>query len=382
MAVSTRNKDHGDSLLISPGICSGKHSIAEYLVQQHQFLRLHLPQTSAFPQETSTEHDRRLQPTISDEKGTRGLTFPDVESLLDFVTKRWREHWVLTDIDASSQSGSTSALDLLLRRPFFLLISVDAPISLRCARFSARCSARSLSPPSISQFIQWSDQRLYSAQTDLASLIDHSHLRIFNPFTSLEPFYSFLSSLNLTSPSRLRPTWDQYFMRLATLASTRSNCMKRRVGAVLVRNYRVISTGYNGTPRHLTNCNEGGCTRCNGGASGGSGLNTCLCLHAEENALLEAGRERIGHTGGILYCDTCPCLTCAVKIVQVGIQEVVYAQGYNMDGETARVFEEGQVKLRQFIPERSGLVGIDMDLFTVPDGERALIKSNGDLARR
>jgi dCMP deaminase len=148
-------------------------------------------------------------------------------------------------------------------------------------------------------------------------------------------------------------------MTLATLASTRSNCMKRRVGAVLVRNYRVISTGYNGTPRNLTNCNEGGCRRCNGGESGA--LNTCLCLHAEENALLEAGRERVGEKGGVLYCDTCPCLTCSVKIVQVGIEEVVYAQGYNMDRETARVLEEGGVRLRQFTPEKSGLVSLGLE---------------------
>lgn len=151
-------------------------------------------------------------------------------------------------------------------------------------------------------------------------------------------------------------------MHLATLASTRSNCMKRRVGAVLVRNNRVISTGYNGTPRNLTNCNDGGCARCNnGGVSGGVALSTCLCLHAEENALLEAGRERVGERGGILYCDTCPCLTCSVKIVQVGIEEVVYAQGYNMDQETARVLEEGGVRLRQFTPERSGLMDVKVE---------------------
>lgn len=178
-------------------------------------------------------------------------------------------------------------------------------------------------------------------------------------------------------------------MQLATLASTRSNCMKRRVGAVLVRNHRVISTGYNGTPRHLTNCNQGGCPRCNHAvASGGEGLSTCLCLHAEENALLEAGRERIGENGGVLYCDTCPCLTCAVKIVQVGIEEVVYAQGYNMDLETARVLKEGGVTLRQFTPERSGLVGSGLEEGEVEwiadveelgvgnEDERALVKQD------
>jgi dCMP deaminase len=79
--------------------------------------------------------------------------------------------------------------------------------------------------------------------------------------------------------------------------------MKRRVGCVLVREKRVISTGYNGTPKNIRNCNEGGCPRCNGGQSAGVGLSTCLCLHAEENALLEAGRERI-REGAILYCDT------------------------------------------------------------------------------
>lgn len=72
--------------------------------------------------------------------------------------------------------------------------------------------------------------------------------------------------------------------------------------------------------------------RCNRGDGGGVGLSTCLCLHAEENALLEAGRDRI-REGAILYCDTCPCLTCTVKITQVGISEVVYSQGYNMDSD-------------------------------------------------
>jgi dCMP deaminase len=80
--------------------------------------------------------------------------------------------------------------------------------------------------------------------------------------------------------------------------------MKRRVGAVLIRNNRVLSTGYNGTPRGLINCAEGGCSRCNGGAAGGTALDECLCLHAEENALLECGRENGGAEGTVLYCNT------------------------------------------------------------------------------
>lgn len=108
--------------------------------------------------------------------------------------------------------------------------------------------------------------------------------------------------------------------------------------------------------------------------------------------MLEAGRERIGdRDGAILYCDTCPCLTCAVKIVQVGIEEVVYAQGYNMDTETARVLGEGGVRLRQFTAEESGLVSLGLEgewettWMANGDGlgdDRVLVKTEDERARR
>ncbi|KAG8962936.1 Deoxycytidine monophosphate (dCMP) deaminase [Tulasnella sp. 419] len=99
----------------------------------------------------------------------------------------------------------------------------------------------------------------------------------------------------------------------------------------------------------MTNCNEGGCSRCNGQARSGVALDECLCLHAEENALLEAGRERIGD-GAVLYCNTCPCLRCSVKIVQTGVKVVVYNFAYSMDSASARVFQEAGVELRQHTP--------------------------------
>ena len=100
-------------------------------------------------------------------------------------------------------------------------------------------------------------------------------------------------------------------------------------------------------------------SRCNNAAKGGVGLSTCLCLHAEENALLEAGRDRIGETA-ILYCNTCPCLTCSVKITQVGISEVVYNQGYLVDDKTAQIFAQSGVRLRQFSPPTDGLVDLSL----------------------
>ncbi|KAF3181923.1 Deoxycytidine monophosphate (dCMP) deaminase [Orbilia oligospora] len=158
---------------------------------------------------------------------------------------------------------------------------------------------------------------MFNPQTGLIPLFVRATLHLLNSFTSIETFYENLRSIDLVDETRLRPTWDAYFMQLANLAAQRSNC-----------------------------------SRCNTASAGGSGLSTCLCLHAEENALLEAGRERIGK-GSILYCDTCPCLTCSVKIAQVGISEVVYSQAYSMDNKTADVLSEGGVKLRQFSPVSS-----------------------------
>lgn len=107
----------------------------------------------------------------------------------------------------------------------------------------------------------WNDRHLYEKDIGRVYLTDRAQVRLFNSSSSREELYQSLQALDLADEQRLRPNWDQYFMELASLAAQRSNCMKRRVGCVLVRERRVISTGYNGTPRHLANCNEGGCTR-------------------------------------------------------------------------------------------------------------------------
>lgn len=122
--------------------------------------------------------------------------------------------------------------------------------------------------------------------------------------------------------------------------------MKRRVGAVLTQDKRIVATGYNGTPKGLTNCSEGGCKRCNSNNEL-QGFSECLCLHAEENALLEAGRNRI-NSNSVLYCNTCPCLGCAIKIIQTGIGEVVYNQAYRVDESTLKLFNNANIILRRF----------------------------------
>lgn len=122
-----------------------------------------------------------------------------------------------------------------------------------------RCRRKNSDSPSLEEFVFWNDRHLYDRDIGRAYLTDQAQVKLFNSSSSLEELHVSLKTLHLDDEQRLRPNWDQYFMQLASLAAQRSNCMKRRVGCVLVRERRVISTGYNGTPRHLKNCNQGGC---------------------------------------------------------------------------------------------------------------------------
>ncbi|KAL7939873.1 cytidine deaminase-like protein [Trichoderma chlorosporum] len=357
---------------ICGSICSGKKTVAQYLVEHHGFKHLYLQppapvsdQDAAKKTSSSPDGDGAALEVTAASNGTNlwsetssSHVFAKAEDLLDFVTRRWRSRFVTTDIPTEK------VLDVFIRRPFFLLISIDAPLTVRWRRFRQRSKQPDQSAITLEDFVTRNDLHLYDPYTGLQPLISRATVRLLNTSSSLAHLYATLGKLDIPNPDRMRPGWDTYFMELASLAAQRSNCMKRRVGCVLVgRERRVISTGYNGTPRGLRNCAEGGCPRCNEGSSSGVGLATCLCIHAEENALLEAGRERI-REGSVLYCDTCPCLTCSIKICQVGIAEVVYAHGYSMDTETAEVFRQAGVKLRQFIPPPNGLIHLEkMELY-------------------
>lgn len=106
--------------------------------------------------------------------------------------------------------------------------------------------------------------------------------------------------------SRARPDWDTYFMEIAHVVSRRGNCLRRQVGAVIVHGFRIISTGYNGTPRGVRNCFEGGCARCAAAVESGESLGECICAHAEENAVVQAAFHGTAVHGARLYCTTSP----------------------------------------------------------------------------
>jgi len=135
-----------------------------------------------------------------------------------------------------------------------------------------------------------------------------------------------------------RPSWDEYFMLQAELAKLRSNCITRRVGAVIVRDNRQIATGYNGTPPGIRNCHEGGCERCQqrieGLIASGKSLERCICNHAEANAIMHCaimGIEASGTRGAILYTTYVPCLECTKMAITIGIRRFVCLGDYPDD---------------------------------------------------
>lgn len=360
---------------ISGSLGSGKLTAARYLQESAGFTILHLPLDSDFANDPDFAELSSLLPENQSDSNSKDskkdLYFDTVDLLLDYATCHWLEPFVLTPIPLA-------ALPILQTRPFFFHLTLSAPLLTRFQAFSGY----SHNDNNDNNDGGKEDSPVVPSALEILNLVAHSdaydtkyaplHLRADLHMSCVTP--AKLDALDLActaanaNPDRLRPSWDAYFMSLSELAALRSNCMKRRVGCVLVANNRVVSTGYNGTPSGLTNCNEGGCARCNGGSSTtkiststvgetsssvvvsglGKSLDTCLCLHAEENALLEAGRARMPSGTTTLYCNTCPCLTCSVKIVQCGISEVVYLREYSMDHISHSVLKNGGTRVRRF----------------------------------
>lgn len=144
-----------------------------------------------------------------------------------------------------------------------------------------------------------------------------------------------------------RPTWDEYFMAIAKVVATRSNCSRRHVGAVVVRDRHILATGYNGTPLGTKNCFEGGCPRCAHGAKSGTRLDECLCVHAEQNAICQAAQHGHALEGGTIYVTCSPCLTCAKLIINACLAEVVYDGEYAFLDTVKDLFREAGVKYRK-----------------------------------
>lgn len=142
---------------------------------------------------------------------------------------------------------------------------------------------------------------------------------------------------------RLRPEWDEYFMSLAELAATRSTCLRRQVGALLVSGSRVLSTGYNGAPKGLAHCLELGCLRTKAGIPSGQRQEMCRAIHAEQNAIIQSARYGVTVTRATLYCTHQPCATCLKMLLNLDVTRFVFRRPYPDELSLALMRESGLV---------------------------------------
>ena len=148
----------------------------------------------------------------------------------------------------------------------------------------------------------------------------------------------------------MRPDWDTYFMRITKLVATRSSCLRRRVGAVLVKDKRILATGYNGAPAGMAHCEEAGCLRDQLHIPSGERHELCRGLHAEQNAIIQAARQGTEIKDSTLYCTTAPCSLCAKMLINAGVTRIVYEGSYH-DERAMAFFAEAGVKVEHFVLE-------------------------------
>ncbi len=149
-----------------------------------------------------------------------------------------------------------------------------------------------------------------------------------------------------------RPEWNEYFINLAREAARRSNCIRRQVGALIVKDRAIISTGYNGTPMGVKNCCDGGCPRCQSAASPGESYDTCLCVPAEENAILLAARHGVATDQATIYTTLRPCISSIKSAIQAGVKEIVYSEDFRYEAPLEEAYRnlvlEAGLKVRQY----------------------------------
>ena len=149
----------------------------------------------------------------------------------------------------------------------------------------------------------------------------------------------------------MRPDWDEYFMEITTVVAKRSTCKRRAVGAIIVKDKHILSTGYNGAPKGMRHCAElGECLREKMNVPSGERHELCRGLHAEQNAIIQAAVQGASIAGATLYCTTAPCSICAKMLINAGIERVVYHGDYP-DRLAMEYFAEAEVTVEKYVEE-------------------------------
>ncbi|MHB8840769.1 MAG: deoxycytidylate deaminase [Candidatus Aquicultor sp.] len=146
--------------------------------------------------------------------------------------------------------------------------------------------------------------------------------------------------------SDVRPSWDEYFMNITRQVSQRSTCLRRKIGALLVRDRRILATGYNGAPSGIKHCYDVGCLREEKGIASGERHELCRGLHAEQNAIIQAALYGVAVKGASIYSTHQPCVLCAKMLINAGIMEIFYEEGYP-DPLSEELLSEAGIRVNQ-----------------------------------
>ncbi len=145
----------------------------------------------------------------------------------------------------------------------------------------------------------------------------------------------------------IRPSYDEYFMEMAHVVAKRSTCLRRKVGAILVKEKHILSTGYNGAPKGMKHCTETGCVRADQNIPSGERHELCRGLHAEQNAIIQAAVFGVSIKGSVLYCTNTPCVVCVKMLINAGVTEIIYSGDYP-DDLAKCMMEESKLKIKRF----------------------------------
>jgi dCMP deaminase len=319
---------------------SGKGEVAKYL-QERGFQYFSL---SDVLREEATKAGNPVTRDILVDLGNRLRSEHGPSVLAERIFSRLdpEKHYVIDSVRHPSE------VQVFRRRRDFILACVKAPERLRFERLRQR--GRENDPMSFEDFQELEAREAKSAtnsdqQLDQTLNLADTIIENTGPIKSLHDRVK--DVLLDFSKKQTRPEWDPYFMGIAKVVALRSNCIKRKVAAVIVKDKRIIATGYNGTPRGVKNCSEGGCPRCNSIDASGKGLEECLCSHAEENAIVQSAYHGVNIKDSMLYTTFSPCLICTKMIINAGIKEVVYNMDYSLTETSFNLLKEAGVSVKK-----------------------------------
>ncbi|MBU2052732.1 MAG: deaminase [Nanoarchaeota archaeon] len=238
-----------------------------------------------------------------------------------------------------------------------ILLAIDADSQIRYSRISKRQSETDRI--SFDRFIE--DERREMFSTDptkqnlsacikMADFVLNNDGTLDNLYRQIEEVYKKII-LEKGQEKKLgghkRPSWDEYFIKITALVAERSTCLRHNVGAIIVKNKRVITTGYNGAVKGAKDCLELGCKKDELKLETGFGAEQCRAVHAEQNAIAQAGLHGVSIDGGTMYCTHIPCRMCAKQIINAGLKELIYYFDYAGSKGSLDLLKESGIKVKK-----------------------------------